>query len=527
MTPTDDSGEYERPDAEVLSRGELQTRAIRGAAWTIVHIAVSLPLAFGVNIVIARVLGVLDYGRLAYLTTIMDIVGGIISLGVGTALVQFGSKAHAAGRFDDVGRLLSATQGFRLLVSAPVLMVTVLVITDVPIPLLLVALVFGILLPSALDGAPACFGIENKTAAGARNAMLVNVLTQAGVLLAVFRFGTADSIWVARLVVGGLGVVLTLGFISPQYRRAILRPRLPRRLPDGFWRFALPAGAAGLIGTLVVSRTEVVILTWMRATEAAGVFALAFGLANHLFSPAQALIGPLVPAVSGLREVDEGAVSRALSRTLRAGSTVVSLLVGGALPAFAALVPLIYGSTYSAVPPVMLSLGIAGGFLVVSGPVQAFVQARLAGMRLLRINLLALTVDVALAVALIPLIGVWGAVIANVAAASLQLGVLLYGEVRALGIPWRETADSLRPTFVGIVACLTGWFTATALGLSGIATSVTAGLIGLLAAIVGLRLARTGLDPSDTEAIRRSLPNAIARLAHPLLALCTQRARST
>ena len=62
------------------------------------HTAISMPLAFVVNIVLARVLGVEDYGRLAYLTSILAIVNSIIAMGVGTGVVQFGSKAHAAGR---------------------------------------------------------------------------------------------------------------------------------------------------------------------------------------------------------------------------------------------------------------------------------------------------------------------------------------------------------------------------------------------------------------------------------------------
>lgn len=523
VPPGDDAASPVTPGHAPLGRGELQDRAIKGAMWTVIHTLVSLPIAFAVNIVIARVLGVVDYGRLAYLTTVMGVAGGIVSLGIGTGLVQFGAKAHAAGRTEAVKQLLSRTQGFRLMVVAPALTLVVISIARVELPLLIIAVVFGVLVPASLAGAAACLTIENKTDAGAKNAMVVNVLTQIAVLAAVFTLGTADSIWAARLVVGGAAVALTMIYISPAYRRAVLRPALPRRFPPGFWRFAVPAGAAGLVGTLVVSRTEVLVLTWMSAAEAAGVFALAFGLAGHIFAPAQALLGPLVPAVSGLREVDEDAVARALTRTLRASSTVVALLVAGALPAFAVLVPTIYGREYDAVPPVLIALGIAGGVLIIAGPVHAFVQARLLGGLLLRVNVLALAANVVLAVVLIPLFGLWGAVIANISAAILQLLLLLGTEVRALGLPWSEAVRSTIPSGVGAIACLSGWSTATASSLAPVVGSLLAGAVGLGVVILGLWVLRTGITSDDSAAILRPLPSWLRTAARPVLRACTHR----
>ena len=506
-----------------LSRRELQDRAIKGSMWTVIHTLVSIPLAFIVNVIIARVLGVVDYGRLAYLSTVMGVVGGIAELGIGTGLVQFGAKAHAVGRTEEVRRLLSATQGFRLLVVAPIISVVVISIARVDLGLLVIAVIFGVLLPAALGGAPACLTIENKTAAGAQIAMAINVLAQIAVVVTIVTIGTADAIWAVRLIIGGGAIALALFFVAPEYRRAVLRPSSPWRLGREFWRFAIPAGAAGLIGGLVVSRTEVLLLTWMSQPAAAGLFALAFALAGHIFAPAQALIGPLVPAISGLREVDEEAVHRALSRTLRAAATVVALLVSAALPAFAALVPLIYGQQYDEARVLMIALGIAGGFLVISGPIQAFVQARLLGTRILWVNLTALVVDVVLAVTLIPPLGVWGAVIANVAGSVTQLGILLAGEVKALGVRWVDAGQDLLPTGVGAAGCLGSWAIAAAVGIPPVPTSLVAGALGLGFVVLGLRWTRSGLAAGDAEAILRSMPARLAQVTRPLLAACSFR----
>src|SRR5690606_27672460 len=80
-----------------LSRSILQGRAASGVLWTGVHTLISLPVAFLVNLLLARVLGVVSYGRLAVLTTLMEVVAVIVALGVGSATVQFGAKAHARG----------------------------------------------------------------------------------------------------------------------------------------------------------------------------------------------------------------------------------------------------------------------------------------------------------------------------------------------------------------------------------------------------------------------------------------------
>ena len=505
-----------------LSRGDLQNRAIRGASWTVIHTVVSLPLAFLVNIVLARTLGVVDYGRLAYLTTVMGIAGGIISLGTGSGLIQFGAKAHAAGDAASVQRLLSSIQGFRLFVTAPVMSLLVLVIASVSTPMLVIAVVFGVLVPATFSTAADCLGIENKTAAGAKVNMAVNVVLQIAVASVAVTIATADAVWATRMVIGQLGIgFLCLIFVAPEYRRAVLRPRWPRGLPQGFWRFALPIGAAGVIGTLVVSRSEVVVLSWMSQPEAAGVFAMAFGLAGHIFAPAQALIGPLIPAVSGLREVDEAAVGRAFLRSLRGVSTIVGLLVAGALPAFAALVPSIYGDQYSQVSDVMLWLGLAGALLVVAGPVQAFVQARLSGWRVLIVNIVALIVDIVLMVSLIPNLGVWGAVIANVAASIIQLIALLSGELRAQALSWGRVLRNSLPVLIGGAACASAWGLVSVLALHPIPAALLAGSIGLAVFLGGIRALRSGLEGADADAIAQALPARVRPVVGVLLSACT------
>jgi O-antigen/teichoic acid export membrane protein len=501
--PSDDA---DPADTDRLDRGQLQDRAVRGVAWTVINIAVALPVGFLVNLVVARVLGVVDYGRLAYLTVVMDVVSGIVLLGVMPALVQFGSKAHAAGRRHEVAALLSKVQGFRLLVVAPVLTVLVLVlVSDIDWWFKTTAVVFGVVLPAALDGAPAGLAIENKTAAAAKVVLISSLLTQGAVLAAVLLVARADVVWAVRLIMVSATVVLALVPLATAYRRAVLRPRLPRGFPTGFWRFALPAGAASVLTNLVVSRTEVLALTWLSDAASVGVFALAFGLAGHLFAPAQAVTGPLVPAISGLREVDVVRVSAAFGRTIRGTSTMVALLTGVGLPVVTLLVPAFYGDSFAGVPPILIALGVANGFLIVGGPVAAFVMARLSGTRVLLASLVALAVDVGLAVGLIPVWGVWGAVAANVSAAATQMLVLLVSELKALGMTWGVVMRDALPALIGAVVGVGAWLAARNIPSVPLA-AVVAGVIGGVAVVVLLRVFHTGLTDGDLRAVVRVLP---------------------
>jgi O-antigen/teichoic acid export membrane protein len=484
----------------------LQDRALHGAVWTLVNTAVSLPIAFAVNLVIARVLGAVEYGGLAFLTALIEIAGGVVMLGLNPALIQFGSKAHAGGRTSEVRSMLSASQGFRLLVAAPALTLLVVLVAHVPLPLLVLAIVFGIWVPAVVDGAAITLTLENKTAAAAKIVTLGGILTQAAVLAALLTLGTADSVWAARVVAGGLVIALTLIPVDKRYRSALFKATLPRRFPSGFWRFAIPTGIAGLVGTLVVSRTEVFFLTWLSPPAAVGVFALAFGLASHLFAPAQALINPLLPAISGLREVDLDAVSGAFTRTLRTASTIIGLICGVALAPLAALVPALYSEQYRASAPLLLALGSAGGLLVLAGPVSAFALARLSARRMLTANLVALGVDLALAVTLIPLLDAWGAVIANVGGATTRLLIMALDELPHVGVTKREAIRSSTPIAAGTLSSIFAWLVATAISRNPITAAVLATVIGPFALIAMLKVSNSGLAPSDAVVIERVAP---------------------
>ncbi|MEW1954959.1 oligosaccharide flippase family protein [Terrabacter sp. NPDC080008] len=511
------------PSEEALDRGSLQERAVRGVTWTMIHTAIAIPVAFLVNLLIARVLGVADYGRLAFLTALMEFVSGLLASGFGAAVMQFGSKAHAAGRTQEVAALLSKWQGFRVLFALPILSVVVVFATDVSPAAIAVAVVFGVVLPSTLDGAAACLGIENKTAAGAKITLITSLATQAAVVVVLLLARTPEAVWFTRLIVSGLAIALCLVPISKAYRRAVLRPTLPRHLPTGFLRFAVLMGASGVVGGLVTSRSEIFVMNAVATPAAVGIFALAFGLSSHVFAPAQAFLGPLIPAISGLREVDSDAVSPAFRRVMRVGSTVVGLLCAGVIAPLAVLVPSLYGAQFAQAAPVVVALSISAGLVTCFNPVYAFVTSRLSGGAVLKANLVALALDLGLAFALIPSIGVWGAVIANAAGALTTLTILLRLELRQLGLGASDLLADTVPVLVGSAVAAVGFVATEGVQVPPVVRAVALALVGTGAYLGGVRLVRSGLSPTDAQVLSRGLPAPVRPVGSIMVRLITGR----
>ena len=92
---------------------------------------------------------------------------------------------------------------------------------------------------------------------------------------------------------------------------------------------------------------------------------------------------------------------------------MVALLMGVGLPVVALLVPAFYGTVLHRRAPILIALGVANGFLIVGAPVGGLRHGPAVRVQVFAASLVALAVDVALALTLIPVWGVWGAVAAT------------------------------------------------------------------------------------------------------------------
>ena len=196
--------------------------------------------------------------------------------------------------------------------------------------------------------------------------------------------------------------------ISPRLSsRSAAAPDVPLRLPPGFCGPHCPWGSP-VSWAACSSHQRGLRPDWLSTPTARGVFALAFGLAVRRLRAWRSLRRSPRPSHLGLREVEASAAPDAFCRVIRAGSTVAGLIVAVAVVPLAAPVP---GSTAGSSPRphrLFIALSLAGALVLTATPAVAFVSARLSAGALLRADVVALAVDVALAVALVPRIGLWG-----------------------------------------------------------------------------------------------------------------------
>jgi O-antigen/teichoic acid export membrane protein len=505
------------------SPARIQHGALTGAAWTVTSVAVAMPVVFVANVLVARWLGVVDFGQLAYVTAVLAIVVQVTGAGTSSGIVRFGAAAAAQGDETVVDRLLGAGLTWRILVQLPLSVAAALVVLGSVPAWVVGAVLVGTIVPAVFGGVGDALAIDHRTAVSARYAIVINVAVQVSAVLAAWFVATPQGVWATRTAVGGALVPLSFLALSRARSRALLTPRSIRRVPAGFWRFSLLMGLAGVLGSLVYSRSEIVLLQWLGSPQALGVFALAFGVATQVMAPVQGVLGPLIPAAAGLVAAhDEQTVARGFDRAVRLTSIATAGMSVVALPVLYWTIPWIYGTGYEQVPAPFVVLALTAALGVVVSPVYAFVSARGHSHRILWSVSAALVVDLLLAVALIPVLDLWGAVVANVVGQVVAGAWLVRSEMRDQQRDWREMALLVVPWAVAVLAVLVGvgvgGLMPGTLAAAAVSTTVATGLLALV-----LRGAGLGLPPADIDVLVGPLPPWLAGVGRVALGVISSR----
>lgn len=487
-----------------LEPRELQARALRGVTWSTFSSLLALPLAIVVSVVVARTLGPEGYARFAYLTFLVPLLLALTDLGFAQATTRSVSQAFAAGDLERTRELLGKAQGWNLL-RLPFLCVLVLAIAR---PGTLGAVLVVAFLAISTGGGGLVFSLhaENRGATLAKLALAGGVAVAVASMTAALLGAGPTTVWAAAFAAGAVVVPGWLLTANPRLRRAALTPRLPRGLSPAFWRFGILALATSAGSELVFSRSEVVILEAFGQDRVLAVFALAYGLSQRLTTPVDTLLGPLTTALSALAGAHPHRFQAGFERALRLSAFAAALLAATALVGTAFLAPVMYGDAYRGVALAFLALGAVSLLQSVAQPYTALAYASGRPGRLLRVLAVALVLDIAVALALIPSLGLWGAVVANAVGGLTALGLIVRSiagpaSLRLAGVPaWRLAALTL-------VSC-------AAAGAAGLAGGWVHAAVGVLAAfaagagtfVAGARAAGGLLPAADVEALLGVLP---------------------
>jgi O-antigen/teichoic acid export membrane protein len=472
-------------------------------------------------------LGATQYGTLAIYTVIYAVVVSILNAGISDASVQWIATHNARDEWEEVSEAIRRCSGYHIFIEAPLVAV-------LAAALVRHAGAVAMIIAASTAAAVMIIGTSTVVMSGAglnalaaRIAIAVTLATQTGVILIVSNSSVPTSVFIGRIALGLLGPALALVLIPGVMRTAVLRPRFPRHWPAGFLPFAFRTCGSGVVSTLVFGRSELFVFQAYGRPEQAGLFALAAGVAGLITAPIDSLLGPLLPATAGLLAISPERAGAALLRGLRTSTLLAGLIAAVAVPVIAPLLPLIYGKTFSGAIAAFVALAVVSCVQSVNHPVLAFLLAGRQTGLLLSAGLFSVALDLAIAFATIPLLGVAGAVIASSVAQLSVLGVVAYKVGQFVGVTFaaqvRATSYFLDALLTATVAFSVEW----ALPSLPRVVTAAAGLAAAILAVAALgRIRRaTGLTAEDINVIVRGLPKVLRPIFRAVVQMFALEAR--
>ena len=449
MTEPDPGHEPARLAAEsYLTRARADI--VRGSLWTATATIVTVPLTFLASVFVARSLGPEGFGRFATYVAVFTIGLTLTNLGWSEATIQWLSAANARGDEVSGSALIRRCAGYHLWVAGPASAATVFFLLasyDTITALAAAAVAWGI---QILGTSTVVLTAGARNASSAQIALVATTAAQLGLLTTAVATRDPGLTWTVLLAFLLIGPAIAVAALRPSERKALLRPQFSLRVPEGFLVYALSACAAGLVATLVFGRSEILILRGNGLLGAVGVFTVATGLAGQVTGPVDSLMAPLTPIAAGVYAVDEARACRSFERALRVSAALGTAVACVIVPILVTCVEPLYGTHYSPAVLPFLLLGLVSCLQTALGPVASFAFATRSASKILKANLICLLVDAVLAVSLVPVIGLWGAVVANSVAQIVSLLVVTAVVTRKLGLRLKQIAADVRLFAIGL-----------------------------------------------------------------------------
>lgn len=376
-------------------------------------------IAFAIAIYLARVLGAEGFGALGAALALVSFLRMVVNTGLDNQAIR-----DAARQPERVPQIFAAIVGFRLLVAlaafGAILLILLLPGVSAAYRRELVLIYALLLFVDAFSTTWALRGLEKMNVAAA--ALVGQHLSLAAIIVAAVLVPPPDlRVFAAAMVVSTLlsqaGTYLYLarrfGIMAPAFSRAGLGASL---------KIALPLGLSKMART-VYYEGDAVLLGWLAGAASTGIFLASQKLIMSLAAVALIYQLTVFPTTSRLAATHPAAAARFQSNVLHFALIIV-IPVSVACAVFAEpLIALLYGAAYADAAEVFL-------LMLFSLPVfcaNMGMQNLLLATARLRANLACQTaiafIHVALAVALVPVLGIlgaaWGALAGEVAGLAL------------------------------------------------------------------------------------------------------------
>lgn len=376
----------------------------------------ALVLSLAINVVLTRRLGVEQFGLLALLLMVSQILLLLTGNWMHVGFIRFGSQEFAKH-----GAIVQAFWA-RLSIMAPLLALAAAVLLGARAPLSAylgipewgLALVFlHFLLAYVLNSLGAVFQARQEMSQyGAV------MFFEKGASLALVALLPASWVSHPLTVIGcyaASAMLLSAWAVAVLGRKTFLPVVLDPSVSRALLRFSLPFVLTTWIGLFGNNWLDLILLKWFRSVSEVGLYALAGQLAGVIQQVTITFSTLLLPHFSVLvGNADERGIRTFLDRVLPYWFLATSVLFGVALLAVGPLVPLIFGEAFAAALPALAILIVASSALSLFNAFDPLLSAYGATVALAKVFVLSVSVKVLLSWLLIPQWGINGAAFSTV-----------------------------------------------------------------------------------------------------------------
>lgn len=388
---------------------QIQT-IFKNMSWLLVSQILASIFGFVWTILIARYLGVSDYGILGFAISITTILGIIDDMGISTHIVR-----HISTDYDSAPKYIGNALPLKLIFASSKVILTliILIILGVNELTLTITMLFTLEMIfksyiNSLNGSFQAFELGKYQGIGN---IIMNTLTLVFILIAIYTdlglFGVSISYVLANLI----------AFIYVYYvlNKHVVKPKfeLDAEFCKKITILSLPFAVTGILYTVYYS-IDVIMLTNMVGSYATGIYNATYKLISVLTLFYSVYTAVIFPVMSRFFKNDESMLLISFEKSIKYLMLAIIPLAVGTVLYSTDIIHLIYGHEYDAASSVLSILIWTVCLLFISGACNTLLNASHKEVTVTKIYAVAAVFNIILNLFMIPWLSYDGAAITTV-----------------------------------------------------------------------------------------------------------------
>jgi O-antigen/teichoic acid export membrane protein len=400
------------------SNVSLRTRAASGSVWAVLGTVVGAPITLLCTVLLARFLGVAEFGRYALLLYAVTLASTLSDLGLTLVLQRRIALLEAT---DDAADQLRGAQQALLVMAfrMAVVVCTFAVLAGTGLSLALVMV--GAIIQVFPSGASVLLTATSRNATTAKVALGGTLLGYPSLVIAGALTKDADFAFGVFLIASNVPRLVLL-ILTEWSAWRLIRPRLIRATAAE-WRFGLLAFLNRELSTLVFGRSELLFFPSHLADQRGG-FAAATTVSSRLTLAIDSLFSPIPFALATVFSRGESEYRRALGSVFRLSAAMFVLTFPGLMVLAATAAPYLFPPEFGDLSGAIIVLSAVSLLQSSANPALAGWVAEGVAGPLLVAGLVAGGVDLLSSAFIVPLYGLTGAVICNACSGAIYIAWL-------------------------------------------------------------------------------------------------------